>query len=175
VTDGIAMGPCRHARLASVARGDRRFVELTMRGHAYDALVGHGGLRQVPARHDDGDGAPERAGRLHLWRFDPAGLLPGRPVTVQDMFEAVGKHSSARCRTRTSTNSSRSPARPRGRAGAQFTANTMATVSEAIGLALPFQAGAPAPYEIRDRFCATAGEMVMELSAKTSGRATSSR
>src|SRR6202167_5733471 len=41
----------------------------------------------------------------------------------------------------------------------------MATVSEAIGLALPYSAGAPAPYEIRDRFCEAAGEMVMELLA----------
>jgi dihydroxy-acid dehydratase len=53
-----------------------------------------------------------------------------------------------------------------GACGAQFTANTMATVSEAIGLALPYSAGAPAPYEIRDRFCMTAGEMVMELVAR---------
>jgi hypothetical protein len=45
-------------------------------------------------------------------------------------------------------------------------ANTMATVSEAIGLALPYSAGAPAPYEIRDRFCMAAGEKVMELVAK---------
>src|ERR671921_1446011 len=53
-----------------------------------------------------------------------------------------------------------------GACGAQFTANTMATVSEAIGLALPYSAGAPAPYEFRDKFCATAGEVVMELIAQ---------
>jgi dihydroxy-acid dehydratase len=52
-----------------------------------------------------------------------------------------------------------------GACGGQFTANTMATVSEAIGLALPYSAGAPAPYEIRDRFCMAAGEKVMELVA----------
>jgi dihydroxy-acid dehydratase len=50
-----------------------------------------------------------------------------------------------------------------GACGAQFTANTMATVSEAIGLALPYSAGAPAPYEIRDRFCMAAGEQIMDL------------
>ena len=53
-----------------------------------------------------------------------------------------------------------------GACGGQFTANTMATVSEAIGLALPYSAGAPAPYEIRDRFCMAAGEKVMELVAR---------
>jgi len=50
-----------------------------------------------------------------------------------------------------------------GACGAQFTANTMATVSEAIGLALPYSAGAPAPYEIRDRFCMVAGEQIIAL------------
>jgi dihydroxy-acid dehydratase len=50
-----------------------------------------------------------------------------------------------------------------GACGAQFTANTMATVSEAIGLALPYSAGAPAPYEVRDQFCMTAGEMIVDL------------
>jgi dihydroxy-acid dehydratase len=53
-----------------------------------------------------------------------------------------------------------------GACGAQFTANTMATVSEAIGLALPYSAGAPAPYEFRDQFCATAGEKVLDLVAQ---------
>jgi hypothetical protein len=51
----------------------------------------------------------------------------------------------------------------------------MATVAEAIGLALPYSCGAPAPYEIRDRFCYAAGEKVMELIAKQIGRAISSR
>ncbi len=50
-----------------------------------------------------------------------------------------------------------------GGCGTQFAANTMATVSEAIGLALPYSAGAPAPYEIRDRFRMTAGEKIMDL------------
>ena len=50
-----------------------------------------------------------------------------------------------------------------GACGAQFTANTMATVSEAIGLALPYSAGAPAPYEFRDQFCMTAGEQILDL------------
>src|ERR1700743_2245041 len=53
-----------------------------------------------------------------------------------------------------------------GACGAQFTANTMATISEAIGLALPYSAGAPAPYEIRDKFCMLAGEMIMDLIVK---------
>ena len=50
-----------------------------------------------------------------------------------------------------------------GACGGQFTANTMAMVSEAIGLALPGSAGAPAPYEDRDRFAVESGRAVMQL------------
>ena len=62
-----------------------------------------------------------------------------------------------------------------GSCGGQFTANTMACVSEAIGLALPGSAGAPAPYESRDSYAEAAGAQVMELLRRTaSARATSS-
>ena len=76
VTDGIAMG---HAGMKSslVSReviADS--VELTMRGHCYDAMVGLRRLRQVAARHDDGDAAAQRPCGLHVWRLDPARPLP---------------------------------------------------------------------------------------------------
>ena len=73
---------------------------------------------------------------------------------------------SAKCRTRTLLELEQNACPSAGACGAQFTANTMATVSEAIGLALPYSAGAPAPYEMRDRFCMLAGEMIMELIVK---------
>jgi dihydroxy-acid dehydratase len=94
------------------------------------------------------------------------GTFKGKPVTVQDVFEAVGKHSVGAMSTEDLEELEAKACPSAGACGAQFTANTMATVSEAIGLALPYSAGAPAPYEIRDQFCATAGEMVMELVAK---------
>jgi dihydroxy-acid dehydratase len=53
-----------------------------------------------------------------------------------------------------------------GACGGQFTANTMACVSEAIGLALPNSSGAPAPYESRDQYCEASGEAVMRLIEK---------
>src|SRR5438874_13309537 len=89
----------------------------------------------------------------------------GQQVTVQDMFEAVGKHSIGEMSDADLDEIERVACPSAGACGAQFTANTMATVSEAIGLALPYSAGAPAPYEIRDAFCMTAGEKVMELIA----------
>jgi dihydroxy-acid dehydratase len=93
------------------------------------------------------------------------GNFRGQQVTVQDMFEAVGKHSVGEMSDADLDEIERVACPSAGACGAQFTANTMATVSEAIGLALPYSAGAPAPYEIRDAFCMTAGERVMELIA----------
>ena len=76
VTDGIAMGHegMRSSLVSREAIADT--VELTMRGHCYDALVGLAGCDK-PARHDDGDGAAQRAVGVSLWRLDPcAGRLP---------------------------------------------------------------------------------------------------
>jgi len=82
---------------------------------------------------------------------------------VQDVFEAVGKHSVGAMSDEDLHGLEQVACPSAGACGAQFTANTMAMVSEAIGLALPYSAGAPAPYEIRDAFCMTAGEKVMEI------------
>ena len=163
VTDGIAMGhggmraslPSREVIADS--------VELTMRGHAYDALVGMAGCdKSLP-------GMMMAMVRLNVPSVFIYGgsILPGsfrgKPVTVQDLFEAVGKHSVGDMTDDDLDELEQVACPSAGACGAQFTANTMATVSEAIGLALPYSAGAPAPYEIRDRFCSTAGEMVVEL------------
>jgi dihydroxy-acid dehydratase len=166
VTDGIAMG---HAGMkASLPSREviADSVELTMRGHAYDALVGMAGCdKSLP-------GMMMAMVRLNVPAIFIYGgsILPGtfkgRPVTVQDVFEAVGRHSVGEMSDADLHELEQVACPSAGACGAQFTANTMAMVSEAIGLALPYSAGAPAPYEIRDRFCATAGEMVMDLVAK---------
>ncbi|MBY0295562.1 MAG: dihydroxy-acid dehydratase [Methylobacterium sp.] len=166
VTDGIAMGH-RGMRASLPSReviADS--VELTMRGHAYDALVGLAGCdKSLP-------GMMMAMVRLNVPSIFIYGgsILPGtfrgKPVTVQDLFEAVGKHSVGAMSDDDLDELEQVACPSAGACGAQFTANTMATVSEAIGLALPYSAGAPAPYEIRDKFCAAAGEMVMDLLAK---------
>ena len=94
------------------------------------------------------------------------GTFKGKPVTIQDVYEAVGKHSVGGMSDADLDTLEQNACPSAGACGAQFTANTMATVSEAIGLALPYSAGAPAPYEIRDKFCVLAGEMIMDLIAK---------
>ncbi len=166
VTDGIAMGHegMKSSLVSREVIADS--VELTMRGHCYDALVGLAGCdKSLP-------GMMMAMCRLNVPSVFIYGgsILPGtfrgRPVTVQDVFEAVGKHSVGAMDDEALHELEQAACPSAGACGAQFTANTMATVSEAIGLALPYSAGAPAPYEIRDSFCFAAGETVMMLLEK---------
>ena len=165
VTDGIAMG---HQGMKSSLPSREVIadsVELTMRGHCYDALIGMAGCdKSLP-------GMMMAMCRLNVPSIFIYGgsILPGsyrgRPVTVQDLFEAVGQFSVGKMTADDLEELEQVACPSAGACGAQFTANTMATVSEAIGLALPYSAGAPAPYEIRDRFCMAAGEKIMDLIA----------
>ncbi|MBW0005878.1 MAG: dihydroxy-acid dehydratase [Hyphomicrobiales bacterium] len=163
VTDGMAMG--HQGMKASLASREviADSVELTMRGHCYDALVGLAGCdKSLPGMMM----AMCRLNVPSIFIYGGSilpGMFKGRPVTVQDLFEAVGKHSVGDMSDADLDELENVACPSAGACGAQFTANTMATVSEAMGLALPYSAGAPAPYEIRDRFCMAAGEMVMEL------------
>src|SRR5215471_15549966 len=163
VTDGIAMG---HQGMKSSLPSREVIadsVELTMRGHGYDAIVGLAGCdKSLP-------GMMMAMCRLNIPSIFIYGgsILPGtfkgKPVTIQDVFEAVGRFSVGDMSADDLDELEQNACPSAGACGAQFTANTMATVSEAIGLALPYSAGAPAPYEIRDKFCMTAGEQVIDL------------
>lgn len=166
VTDGIAMG---HAGMkSSLASRDviADSVELTMRGHSYDALVALAGCdKSLP-------GMMMAMIRLNVPSIFIYGgsILPGkfrgRDVVVQDLFEAVGLHSVGKMDDATLDELERVACPSAGSCGGQYTANTMAMVGEAIGLALPYSCGAPAPYEIRDALCSVAGEQVMNLLEK---------
>ena len=166
VTDGIAMGHqgMKSSLVSREVIAD--FVELTMRGHCYDALVGLAGCdKSLP-------GMMMAMVRLNVPSIFIYGgsILPGsyrgRQITVQDVFEAVGQHSVGAISDADLLEVEQSACPSAGSCGAQFTANTMATVAEAIGLALPYSCGAPAPYEMRDRFNFATGEKIMELIAK---------
>jgi dihydroxy-acid dehydratase len=166
VTDGIAMG---HAGMKSSLPSREIIadsVELTVRGHSYDAVVGVAGCDKSQP------GMMMAMCRLNVPSIYIYGgsILPGtfkgKPVTIQDVYEAVGKHSIGAMSDADLETLEQNACPSAGACGAQFTANTMATVSEAIGLALPYSAGAPAPYELRDKFCTLAGEMIMELIVK---------
>ena len=163
VTDGIAMG--HQGMKSSLVSRDliADSVELTVRGHCYDALVGLAGCdKSLP-------GMMMAMLRLNVPSVFMYGgsILPGnfrgKDVTVVDVFEAVGQHAAGKISDADLHELECVACPSAGACGGQFTANTMATVSEAIGLALPGSAGSPAPYEDRDRFAVQSGRAVMQL------------
>lgn len=163
VTDGIAMGHqgMKSSLVSREVIADS--IELTVRGHAYDALVGVAGCdKSLP-------GVMMAMVRLNVPSVFLYGgsILPGRfkgrDVTVQDVFEAVGQHAVGRMSDADLEELERVACPSAGSCGGQFTANTMACVSEAIGLALPGSAGTPAPLESRDKWAERSGEAVMRL------------
>ena len=163
VTDGIAMGHegMRSSLASREAIADT--VELTMRGHCYDALVGLAGCdKSLPGMMM----AMVRLNTPSVFIYGGSilpGRLDGRDVTVQDVFEAVGQHQAGNYSDAQLAILERVACPSAGACGGQFTANTMACVSEAIGLALPNSSGAPAPYESRDQYCEASGVAVMTL------------
>jgi len=176
VTDGIAMGHegMRSSLASREAIADT--VELTMRGHCYDALVGLAGCdKSLP-------GMMMAMVRLNVPSVFIYGgsILPGkapqieeipeefrtRDLTVQDMFEAVGWHQNKQMSDKALDALERVACPSAGACGGQFTANTMACVSEAIGLALMNSSGMPAPYESRDQYSEASGRAVMDLLEK---------
>ncbi|MGR3434403.1 MAG: dihydroxy-acid dehydratase [Shimia sp.] len=163
VTDGIAMGHegMRSSLASREAIADT--VELTMRGHCYDALVGLAGCdKSLPGMMM----AMIRLNVPSVFIYGGSilpGRLEGRDVTVQDVFEAVGQHQAGNYSDEQLAVLERVACPSAGACGGQFTANTMACVSEAIGLALPNSSGAPAPYESRDQYSIASGEAIMHL------------
>ncbi|SHI92246.1 dihydroxy-acid dehydratase [Roseomonas rosea] len=166
VTDGIAMG--HQGMKSSLASRDAiaDTVELTMRGHCYDAMVGLAGCdKSLPGMMM----AMLRLNVPSVFMYGGSilpGTYKGKDVTVVDVFEAVGMHAAGRMSDEDLHELECVACPSAGACGGQFTANTMATVSEAIGLALPGSAGAPAPYEDRDKWAVESGRAVMDLLRK---------
>ncbi len=163
VTDGIAMG--HEGMRSSLASRDviADSVELTMRGHSYDALVGIAGCdKSLP-------GMMMAMLRLNVPSVFLYGgsIMPGRwrgkDITVMDVFEGVGAHAAGTMDEATLCDLEQHACPGDGACGGQFTANTMACVSEAIGLALPLSSALPATYENRDAYAVASGEAVMRL------------
>jgi dihydroxy-acid dehydratase len=166
VTDGIAMGHqgMKSSLVSREVIADS--IELTMRGHCYDALVGIAGCdKSLPGTMM----AMLRLNVASVFMYGGSilpGTYKGKDVTVVDVFEAVGMHSAGRMDEKDLHDLECVACPGAGACGGQFTANTMACVSEAIGLALPGSAGAPAPYESRDQYAVESGKAVMRLLAE---------
>jgi dihydroxy-acid dehydratase len=163
VTDGIAMG--HQGMKASLVSREviADSVELSVRGHCYDALVGFAGCdKSLP-------GMMMAMLRLNIPSIFVYGgsILPGRfhdkDVTVVDVFEAVGQHAAGGCPLHELIALEKVACPGAGACGGQYTANTMACVGEAIGLSLPNSNMMPAPYPDRSALAIAAGEQVMTL------------
>ena len=166
VTDGIANGHqgMKSSLVSREVIADS--IEVTVRGHCYDALVGIAGCdKSLP-------GMMMSMLRLNVPSVFMYGgsILPGRfkgkDVTIVDVFEAVGQRDAGKMSEEDLKFLAKAACPSAGACGGQFTANTMACVSEAIGLALPGSSGAPAPYESRDEYAYASGKAVMNLIEK---------
>ena len=166
VTDGIAMGHqgMKSSLVSREVIADS--VELSVRGHCYDALVGFAGCdKSLP-------GMMMAMLRLNVPSIFVYGgsILPGSynntDVTVKDVFEIVGKYAAGACPLSELEELERVACPGHGACGGQYTANTMACVGEAIGLSMPNSNMAPAPYSTRDQIAHAAGVQVMELLAQ---------
>jgi len=166
VTDGIAMGHqgMKSSLVSREVIADS--VELSVRGHCYDALVGFAGCdKSLP-------GMMMAMLRLNVPSIFVYGgsILPGhydgRDVTVKDVFEMVGQHAAGNCPLKDLIALEKVACPGHGACGGQYTANTMACVGEAIGLSLPNSNMMPAPYESRTEIAVAAGRQVMELLAQ---------
>jgi dihydroxy-acid dehydratase len=166
VTDGIAMG---HQGMKSSLVSREVItdsIELTMRGHCYDAFVGIAGCdKSLPGVMM----AQLRLNVPSVFMYGGSimpGKFKGKDVTVVDVFEGVGMHSAGRMSDEELHELECVACPGAGACGGQFTANTMACVSEAIGLALPGSAGAPAPDTRRDHYAVESGKAVMRMLAE---------
>ncbi len=163
VSDGIAMG--HEGMKASLVSREviADSVELMMMAHGYDALVGLAGCdKSLP-------GMLMAMARINLPSIFLYGgtILPGnyrgRNVTIQDVYEAVGAHAAGKMNDADLYEMECVACPTAGSCGGQFTANTMATAAEAMGMALPGSGSPPAVDIQRDSFAIEAGRQVMQL------------
>lgn len=163
VSDGIAMG--HEGMKASLVSREiiADSIELMMRAHRYDGLVGISGCdKSLP-------GTMMGMARINLPSIFVYGgtILPGmwngKAVTVQDVYEAVGAFDAGKMTIDELTSLENVACPSAGSCGGMYTANTMACVSEALGIALPGSAGPPAESVRRHQICYETGKKIFDL------------
>lgn len=163
VSDGIAMGHegMKSSLVSREVIADS--IELMVRAHQYDALVGIAGCdKSLP-------GTMMAMARLNLpsvfvygGTIMP-GMLDGRELTVVDVYEAVGAYNAGQITLEALKNIENTACPNSGSCGGMFTANTMASISEAIGLALPGSASPPAEDDRRQKIVYDTGKACVTL------------
>ena len=163
VSDGIAMGHegMKSSLISREVIADS--IELMMRAHQYDGLICIAGCdKSLP-------GTMMAIARLNLpsvfvygGTIMP-GIYEGKQITIQDVYEAVGAHEAGQLTLETLKNIENYACPNAGSCGGMFTANTMASISEALGLALPGSASPPAEDDRREKMCYDTGRAVTNL------------
>ncbi len=157
VSDGIAMGHegMKSSLVSREVIADS--IELMVRAHQYDALVGIAGCdKSLP-------GTMMAMARLNIpsvfvygGTIMP-GMLDGKELTVVDVYEAVGAYDAGKLSLEDLKNIENVACPNAGSCGGMFTANTMASISEAIGLSLPGSASPPAEDDRRNKMVYDSG------------------
>jgi len=163
VSDGIAMGHegMKSSLVSREVIADS--IELMMRAHQYDGLVGIAGCdKSLP-------GTMMAMARLNLpsvfvygGTIMP-GMLDGKELTVVDVYEAVGSYDAGKISLEELKNIENTACPNAGSCGGMFTANTMASISEAIGIALPGSASPPAEDDRREKIVYETGKACTQL------------
>ena len=163
VSDGIAMGHegMKSSLISREIIADS--IELMVRAHQYDALVGIAGCdKSLP-------GTMMAMARLNLPSIFVyggtimPGILNGQELTVVDVYEAVGAYDAGQLSLEGLKNIENTACPSAGSCGGMFTANTMASISEAIGLALPGSASPPAEDDRREKIVYDTGKACVRL------------
>ncbi len=163
VSDGIAMG--HEGMKASLVSREiiADSIEVMVRAHQYDAIVGISGCdKSLP-------GTMMGMGRLNLPSIFVYGgtIKPGnwngKQVTVQDVYEAVGAYDAGKMTFQELISLENVACPTAGSCAGMYTANTMASISEAIGMSLPGSASPPAESEKRHEICYNTGKAIMNL------------
>jgi len=163
VSDGIAMGHegMKSSLVSREVIADS--IELMVRAHQYDALVGIAGCdKSLP-------GTMMAMARLNIpsvfvygGTIMP-GMLDGKELTVVDVYEAVGSYDAGKISLEELKNIENTACPNAGSCGGMFTANTMASISEAIGIALPGSASPPAEDDRREKIVYETGKACTQL------------
>lgn len=163
VSDGIAMG--HEGMKASLVSREiiADSIEIMMRAHQYDGLVGIAGCdKSLP-------GTLIGMARVNLPSIFVYGgtIMPGnwhnKDVTIQDVYEAVGSFDAGKISIEELIQLENVACPSAGSCGGMYTANTMASVSEALGMSLPGSASPPAESEKRNEMCYETGKTIATL------------
>jgi dihydroxy-acid dehydratase len=163
VSDGIAMG--HEGMKASLVSREviADSIEVMVRAHEYDGVVGISGCdKSLPGTIM----AMGRLNRPSIFVYGGTimpGLWNGKQVTVQDVYEAVGAYDAGKMTLQELTSLENVACPSAGSCAGMYTANTMASISEALGMSILGSASAPAETERRSEICYNTGKTIMDL------------